>query len=235
MPPREPPTGALGADNSVDIAEVEARAEAARARATLLREQAEAASGDLGDPISQKGVEEEADDAEEAPFRRRRLRRPGRKTWAVAAAIVVTCAALTGSGYLVWHHHQVVQERQRSAEYATAARTAIVAMMSIDANKARDDLQRFADQTTGQFKASVLMGAEDMLKALEQSKTVSKASVQAVAVQSMTEDSAVVLVAAKSERIKPDQTKTDTRSWRVVVDVEREGGQLKISKVEYVP
>lgn len=96
-------------------------------------------------------------------------------------------------------------------------------------------MQRFADQTTGQFKAGVLMGAEDMVRALEQSKVVAKAAVQAVGVQSMTEDSAVVLVAAKSEITKTDQAKPETRTWRLVVDVEREGGQLKISKIEFVP
>ena len=96
-------------------------------------------------------------------------------------------------------------------------------------------MQRFVDRTTGTFKASVLMGADDVISDLEKSKVSSKAAVQAVAVQSMTNDSAVVLVAAKSEITKPDQTKPQSRSWRVAVNVERDGGQLKISKVEFVP
>jgi len=219
------------------LAEAEARAEAARARARELRRQAEAASSDGTGGADSADEAETADEAESPPARRLRFRphRPGRKALVVTAALMVSGAALTGSGYLVWHHQQVVQQTQRSTEFATAARQAVLLMMSIDPNKAREDMQRFADETTGQFKAGVLMGAEDMVKALEQSKVIAKASVQAAGVQSMTEDSAVVLVAAKSEITKADQAKPEVRTWRLVVDVEREGGQLKISKIEFVP
>jgi len=148
---------------------------------------------------------------------------------------VISCGSLAASGYLLWQHHDAVQQRQRTAQFATAARNAILTMLTINASTARADVQRFADQTTGQFKAMVLLSGEDYVKALEQSKVSSKAAVQAVAVQSMTQDSAVVLVAAKSELTKPDQAKPESRSWRVVVNLERDGGQLKISKVEFTP
>ena len=154
---------------------------------------------------------------------------------ATAAAVVVICASLAASGYLVWHHRASVQRSQRAAEFAAAARDGVVMMMSIDPNKARDDMQRFADDTTGLFKAGILMSAEDAVKALEQSKVSSKGTVQAVAVESMTDDSAIVLVAAKSEFTKPGQAKPDSRSLRLVVNVQRDGGQLKISRVEFVP
>jgi len=55
----------------------------------------------------------------------------------------------------VWHHRIVGQQRERSAEFATTARDAVTAMMSIDPSKAREDMQRFSDTTTGIFKASV--------------------------------------------------------------------------------
>ncbi len=171
--------------------------------------------------------------------RRRLLRRPSgrpsRKAAAVAAAIVVTCALLAASGYVAWQHHNVAEQRQRTAEFATAARNTVLAMMAINATDARDDLQRFADDTTGSFKAGILLGAEKAVKDIEQSKVSVKATVQAVAVQAMTEDSAVVLVSAKSEITKPDQAKPETRSWRMVVDVETDAGKLKVSKVEFVP
>ncbi|BDB44943.1 MULTISPECIES: hypothetical protein [Mycobacterium] len=245
MPPRELSDEAFDADNPRavvlteaasdpaptstthhdDLAAIEARAESARARATALREQAEAAAAG----------ETRADQAVRAPRSRRRLPQLGRKGRAVVAALLISCAALAGSGYLVWDHHQAEQQRQRAKEFAAAARNAVLTMMSIDGNRARDDMQRFADETTGQFKAGVLMGAEDMVKALEQSKITAKATIQAVGVQSMTENSAVVLVAAKSELTKPDKDKPEIRMWRLVVNVERDGGRLKVAKVEFVP
>jgi hypothetical protein len=44
----------------------------------------------------------------------------------------------------VWPHRTVVQERQRSAEFAAAARQEAVTIMSIAASKARDDVQRYS-------------------------------------------------------------------------------------------
>ena len=212
-----------------ELALAEARAETARARAMRLRQHADAASSDQG---NRSGVEGEA---ESAPPRWRRLRRPSRKTLLVAAAVMLSCATLTASGYLVWHHQKVVQQRQRTAEFAAAARNAVVMMMSIDPSKARDDMQRFADDTTGLFKAGILLGAEDAVKAIEQSKVASKGAVHSVAVESMTEDSAVVLVAAKSEFTKPGQAKPESRSLRLVVSLQRDNGQLKVSRIEFVP
>ncbi len=217
------PTSVAEADD--ELAQAEARAEAARARANRLRQQADAASSGASVTL----------DAGSAPSGRRRLHRPSRKALAAAVAVVVICAAVTASGYLVWHHHEVVQQRQRTAEFATAARNAVVVMMSMDPSKARDEMQRFADDTTGLFKAGILMGAEDAIKALQQSNVSSKGAVQAAAVESMTEDSAVVLVAAKSEFSRPGQAKPEPRSLRLVVSVQRDAGQLKISRVEFVP
>ncbi|MGB9224198.1 hypothetical protein [Mycobacterium sp.] len=226
------------------VAAAEARAQAARARAVRLRELADAASSD---PVDWPDADD-ADDADgerddevtlselgaESPPRRW-WRRPSRKALAFAAAGVVIATSLSASGYIVWHHRIVGQQRECSAEFATAARDAVTAMMSIDPSKAREDMQRFSDTTTGIFKASVLMSAEDFVKAIEQSKVRVKGTVQDVAVESMTKDSALVLVVAKSEIIKPDRAKPETRSWRMVVHVDRDGSQLKVSKFEFVP
>ncbi|OBI43327.1 hypothetical protein A5706_05670 [Mycobacterium sp. E796] len=229
-PPSTPPsTSAPEVAVAAEVAEADARAAAARARAARLREQLEAASGDLDNRAHTKGIET-------APSRWRRLRprRPSRRGLAAIAAVLVSCASLAGSGYLVWHHRGVEQEKHRSSEFAAAARNAIVTMMTIDPTKAREDLQRFADDTTGTFKISILMGGEDAVKAVEESKVVSKGSVQAAAVQSMTQDSAIVLIAAKSEITKPGETKPESRQLRIVVTVQRDAGQLKISRLEFV-
>lgn len=252
MPPRELPAEATDAENprarvalgpaptpvaeADELAEAEARAAATRARAIRLRRLAETASRDNGNLAGAQGTDGlPAERQVESPPHRRRLPRPSRSALAAAAAVVFSGATLTACGFLVWHHRDVAQQRQRTTEFATAARNAVVMMTSIDADKARDDMQRFADDTTGLFKAGILMGAEDAVRAVEQSKVSSKGAVQAVAVQSMTEDTAIVLVAAKTEFTKPGQAKPDSRSSRLVVSVQRDGGQLKVSRIEFVP
>jgi len=230
MPPRELPTETLDAARSsvaeaAELAQAQARAEAARARANLLRQQADALSSDTSVVAG----------ANPPPTHRRRLLRLGRRAVAAAVASAVICTALTASGYLVWHHRQVVERKQRTAEFATAARNAVTTMMSMDPAKARDTMQRFADDTTGLFKAGILMGAEDAVKALQQSNVSSAGTVQAAAVESATENSAVVLIAAKSEFSRPGQAKPEPRSVRLVVTVVRDGDRLKISRLEFVP
>jgi Mce-associated membrane protein len=241
MPPRKPLAETPDVDNpevedlsptpstdeADELAQAEARAEAARARALQLRQLADATDAE-GDVMMAE--------AADAPARRqRKLRRPGRKAITIMAAFGCICASLAASGYLLLHHRDVVQQRQRTAEFATAARNSIQLMLNINASTARADVQRFVDDTTGQFKAGILLSAEDFVKAVEQSKANSKGTVQAVAVQSMTNDSAIVLVAAKTEVNKPGEAKPESKNVRIVVDVRRDGEQLKVSRVEFVP
>ena len=73
-----------------------------------------------------------------------------------------------------------------------------------------------------------------MLKQAEESKTVTKVNVEAVAVESPTDDSAVALVVAKSDVTDADSKKRPPQLWRLTVEIVREGGQLKMSKVNFL-
>ena len=71
--------------------------------------------------------------------------------------------------------------------------------MSIDANHAKEDIQRIIDASTGDLKNQMSVMAGLMAKQAEDSKVSSKVTVQAVAVESVSDNSGVVLVAAKSD------------------------------------
>jgi Mce-associated membrane protein len=71
-------------------------------------------------------------------------------------------------------------------------------------------------------------------KQAEESKVSSKGTVEAVAVESMSDDSAVVLVAAKSDVTNADNTKRPTIALRISVGLMRDGGQPKMSKVDFL-
>ena len=220
------------AQAEAEAAEAEACAEAARAHAMRLRLRAEEArsqqrEGEL------RGVAGRESAARSPGSRRRWLRRPRWKVVAVATAVVLICASLGASGYMVWHHHIVLRERHRAAEFSAVARQSVVTLMSIDANKAREYVQRVIDNSTGKFKDDMQATADDLTKAIEQSKVSVKVNVERVAVESMTDDSAVVLVAAKSDLTNPDNTKRGPRAWRISIELQRDGGQFKISKVDF--
>ncbi len=102
---------------------------------------------------------------------------------------------------------------------------------------AKQGVQRILDNSTGSFKDDFVKMADDLTKVVEQSKVVSQGTVQAAAVDldTMTDSSAVVLIASTSEVTNAAGAKQDPRSYRLIVTVARDGDQLKISKVEFVP
>jgi Mce-associated membrane protein len=202
-------------------------------------------SGDTEESPAEAVAEADTDTSSagaETPARRwprlsSRLRRPRWSTIAACLAIIVILAALSGSGYMIKEHRDDVRQRQRAAEFAAAARQGVVTLTSLDFNNAKQGVQRILENSTGSFKDDFLKMADDFTKVVEQSKVVSQGSVQAAAVDldTMTNDSAVVLVASTSEVTNAAGAKQDPRSYRLIVTVARDGGQLKISKVEFVP
>jgi Mce-associated membrane protein len=231
--------GVPEADKEDEVAEAEARAEAARARLARLRRAAE--TGDADDDAASQDVEQRPAKSTRArlrlprrPRRPRWLRGPGRKTIAVGVGIVLASASLGASGYMVWQHHTIVHKRQLGAEFTAAARQGVTALMSIDANHAKEDFQRIIDDSTGDFKSQMSVMSGLMAKQAEDSKVSSTVTVEAVAVESVSDNSGVVLVAAKSDATGPDNAKPPTALWRLSVNLNRDGGQLKMSKVDYL-
>ncbi len=219
------------ADTAEDeVAEAEARAEAARARLSKLREAAE--SGDTA-----------SEDVEQRPARQRWLRRPSRPRWlrrptrkAVAAGVgvVLASASLGASGYMVWQHHTAAHQRQLAAELTVAARQGVTALMSIDPDHAKRDVQRMLDASTGELNGQLSVMSALMVKKAEDTKVGSKVTVEAVAVESLGDNSGVALVAAKTDATGPDNAKPPPALFRLSVSMDRDGGQLKMSKVDYL-
>lgn len=224
-----------GVDAEDEVAQAEARAEAARARLSKLRLAAETGNAD-----DEKGA---SDDGEERPRKRLRLRRPGRPRWlrrpqrkAVAAGVgsVLFAASLAGTGYMLWQHHIAVHNRQLAAEFSAAARQGITAFMSIDPDHAKEDVQRAIDASTGDQKNQLSVLSTLIVNKAEETKVGNKVTVEAVAVQSLSDNSGVVLVAAKTTPTGPDNAKPPPALFRLSVNMDRDGGQLKMSKIEFL-
>jgi Mce-associated membrane protein len=233
------------ADAEDEVAKAEARVESARARLERLRRAAEA--GDADDHAAASHDAADTEDVEQRPTKsirarlrgRRRsrrprwLRRPGRKAVAVAAGFALASTSLSAIGYMLQQHHTIAHKRQLYQEYATAARQAVTTLMSIDANHAKDDIQRIIDASTGPLKDQMSVMSSLMLKQAEESKTITKVNVEAVAVESATDNSAVALVVAKTDVTDTGNTRPP-QLWRLSIELVRDGGQLKMSKVDFL-
>ncbi|MBJ7462554.1 MAG: hypothetical protein JHD38_02900 [Mycolicibacterium sp.] len=243
-------------------AAAEAEAAAARARANVLRvqqakaKQAAEATDEAAEDVAVEDIDvaaegvavedidaaeddaaEEGEDAEDDsdPVRRSRKFTSIVKYAAVILAVLGIAALASTSAWIVVKHQQAEQRRDLSAQFSAAARQGVVSLMSLDFNRAQQDVQRIIDNSTGQFREDFQSQAEEFAKVAESSKVVTEANVTATAVQTMTDDTADVLVAAASTITNAQGAKEDPRSWRLIVSVARDGDQIKMAKVEFAP
>lgn len=218
-------TGVIAELAEAEAAEVDARAEAerARARAVGLRD----AEADLAPD------EPEAEpDSEEPPHRRV----PAMwLTAGLALAALLTAAGLTLTGLMLWQHGQVVAQRAQDRRFVDAAREGVTALLSIDHNSAKADVQRVLDLSAGQFRDDFQSSADDFVKTAVESKAVTTGSISAAALDSINGDRAVVLVAATSQVSNVNGADQDPRPFRISVTVTRDGDTCKMSDVEFVP
>ncbi|ASW89160.1 hypothetical protein [Mycobacterium marseillense] len=178
-----------------------------------------------------EGAEPESEPARS----RRRLRLPSLSVTWKAAVILLICAFVAASGYMMWNRHQVNERNQRAANFIAGARQGVVNLTSMDFNKAKEDVQRVIDSSTGQFHDDFQARAKDFTTVVEQSKVVTQGTVNAAAVQSMNGDAALVLVAATSHITNAAGAKDEPRNWRLKVTIKNDGGQYKMSNVEFIP
>lgn len=195
-------------------------------------------AGDESATVTTADVDTAYVDTAAQPERRRRLTFTHRirpKVVAATLVVLLSLGLLGAGGWMVWHHQQVSAEQQRSAEFAAAARQGVVTLMSLDFNHADEDVKRILDNSTGDFKKDFEGQVDDFTDVAKQSKVTTQATVNSTAVQTMTKDTATVLVAVTTNVSNAASKQQEPRSWRLRVDMARDGGQIKLAKVEFVP
>ncbi|WP_273735703.1 hypothetical protein [Mycolicibacterium septicum] len=183
-------------------------------------------------------AEPEAGEAEGKSARRLPRVRVSRLFWKVLAScltLIVIAALLGVSGWMIWHHRQAEHRQQLAAEYTAAARQTVVTLMSLDFNHAQDAVKNILDNSTGEFREDFEAQSKDFVKLAQDAKVVTEANVTAAAVDTMSDNNAVVLVAVNTQVTNTTGANKQPRPWRVAVDMVREGDQIKLSKVEFVP
>jgi len=152
----------------------------------------------------------------------------------IATATALICVSLLATAYMAWQHFTLIREHRHAAEFAAAARRGVEMMMSIDPDHAQENVQRTIDVMTGALKSQLEATSTYMVKSAQDAKVTTKATAEDAAVESMTDNSAVVLVVAKSDTTNPDKSKRPPVFWRLSVNIDRDGSQLKMSKIDFV-
>ncbi len=240
--------------DALTLAEAEAKAaqaaaELARARAELLKAQQESAPGPTqavepetapeADPAGTEAVDPPPGDDEGPAEKAAERPRKSKGSWRQLRWVAATLAVLAIGGFLavdvlmLSHHRDVALRQRQSAEYAAAARQGVVTLMSLNYETVDDDVKAILDNSTGEFKKDFEAHAGDFTKVARESKTVTTVDTAVSGVESMSDDEAVVLVAANTKVTNTAGAKEEPRSWRLTVHLAREGDQVKMSKVDF--
>ena len=233
----------LAREAEAEALAAEARADAAHARAAELRRQLDAT--DVADEPASDIPATPAPPMPPAPPPLPALPSPPPpppggllRTVTVAVTTLLTAGLLGATGYMVWQHQKAAELRRSAAEFTAAARQDVINLMSMDYTRAQESVQRVLDNSTGKFRANFDETADEFVKALQDEKIVTTATINDAAVEldSMTDESAVVMVSATSRREGRQAPKEQQQPqvWRVLLTLERDGDQIKMSDVEFV-
>ncbi|ADU00519.1 hypothetical protein [Mycolicibacterium gilvum] len=161
-------------------------------------------------------------------------RRPRWQTAAGIVAVLCSVAMLAAGGFIWSEHRDAVRGQQSRAEFAAAAEQVAVTLMSLDHADPQTGVQRILDNSVDPFLSEFRSTTGDFVKLSKDAEVTTKAVANAAAVQSISGDAAVVLVAATSTVTNADGVTEAPRSWQLKLDLRRDGDRIKMSKVEFL-
>lgn len=179
--------------------------------------------------MTAEGSDVDPDDVDEAPVPRRR------QTALLLVAALLTGAAVALTGLMLWQHNKDAKLDAQDQRFVDTARQGVAALLSIDHTRARADVQRVLDLTTGPFHDDFQRSADDFVKTSVESKAVTIGKINAAALESVDGDRGIVLVVATSQVTNANGADNDARPFRMSVTVTCQEDPCKISDVEFVP
>ncbi|WP_164478576.1 mammalian cell entry protein [Mycolicibacterium stellerae] len=157
---------------------------------------------------------------------------PARRVVAAAMAAAVVLAALGGwLGYRDYRAHQRQTEEQR---FVTVGRQAALNLTTIDYTRADSDVARILDSATGTFQDDFQKRAKPFVDVVKQAKSKSEGAVTEAGLESLQGDHGQVLVSVQVKTSTNDAPPGDARTWRMRIDVQRVGADLKVANIQFV-
>jgi len=156
-----------------------------------------------------------------------------RRAIPVGLAVIAALAALVGwSGFHLFQSHQAQAQR---SQFLQVARQGAVNLTTIDWQHAEADVHRIVDGATGEFYDDFAKRSQPFIDLVKQSKAKTVGTVREAGLESETADSARALVAVSVLTSSADEPGETPREWRMRIDVQKVGDQLKVSNVGFVP
>jgi Mce-associated membrane protein len=148
---------------------------------------------------------------------------------------LVTVVALGAVlGWLWFRLDESRRDQQHHAVLVEAARQGALNLTTIDYANVDADVQRILDSATGEFRQDFDQRSQPFIDVVRQAKSKTEGTVTAAGLESIDGDHARVLVAVSVKTIG-DEAEPEPRRWRLRLDVQLDGEQVKVSNVQFVP
>lgn len=155
---------------------------------------------------------------------------------AVVAVLVLVLLGLVTTGTLLLLDNSTLRSRAGDTADATAAaRQEILALTSVGAETAQQDIDRLIRCATGDFKNQFTQQQGTFRKVLKLGAVKSQGQIQDAGVVSQDNGTVVVLIAANATVENSQNPKGEQRQYRMKATMIKRDGQWLMSKLGFVP
>lgn len=147
--------------------------------------------------------------------------------------IIVVLAALVG--WLGFRYSQSHREQHDRALFLQVGRQAALNLTTINYAHADADVQRILDASTGAFHDDFRNRSQSFIDVVKQSQSTTEGAITEAGLESVRNDTAQVLVAVSVKMSNADAAQQEPRAWRMRIEVQKVGGNGKVSNVQFVP
>lgn len=159
-----------------------------------------------------------------------------RRRVALVLGVLLTVLGLAGvTGWLGWQVYRLHQQDHHRQTCLQAARQGALNLTTIDYREVNADIQRILDGTTGAFHNDFSQRSEPFIDTVKQAQSTSVGTITAAGLESMTDREAQVLVAVSVKSSLAGVQQAQPRAWRMRINVETVGDEMKVSNVAFVP
>ncbi|MGV9801407.1 Mce protein [Mycobacterium sp. NPDC003449] len=149
----------------------------------------------------------------------------------VGAAVVVVLAGVTGwLGYQAYEAHRADQKRDM---FLQTGRQVALNLTSVSWETVDADVQRLLDSASGKFYDDFQKRSQSYADVVRQVQSKSEGTVTGAALESVSDSEAKVLVSITVRSQNAGVPQQAPQYWRMMLTVQENGGQAKVSEVEF--
>lgn len=149
---------------------------------------------------------------------------------------LATVIALSGLvGWIGFRAHQSHHVQAQRNLYLQVARQGALNLTTIDWQHADADVHRILDGATGEFYDDFAKRSQPFIDVLKQAKAKTVGTITEAGLESQAADTARALVAVSVLTSNAGQSDQAPRQWRMRIDVQKIGDQVKVANVGFVP